>query len=167
MNSTFELWLMRHATAEDSLAKLDDERQLGDLGHREARHQGEAMKAAGLGFGLIMSSPLRRALQTAEHVAHEVGYKGEIVEDARLKYDATVDDILAAVAEQVAKHNDLAHALLVGHAPSIGHLKARLLRDADAHSFSKGAVHGFSVEMNEAGEVTKATALREMAPPNF
>jgi phosphohistidine phosphatase len=165
MNRTFELWLMRHATPEDTLAKRDEDRHLDEIGHREARHQGEAMKAAGLGFGLIVSSPLKRALQTAEHVAREVGYEGEIIEDARLCFDATVDEMIAAVAEQKAMHRDLAHVLLVGHSPAIGHLKARLIHAPEETGFSKGAVYGFSVEMSETGEITNAKPIHEMARP--
>lgn len=165
MHANLEVWLMRHATAEEALQKPDADRLLNESGHREARHQGAALRARGHGFGLVVSSPLRRCLQTAEHVTHEVGYRGEVVEDARLLFDATVDEMLDIIREQRLRHPDLQHLLLVGHAPSIGHLKGRLLHDAENTAFPKAHVVGFRVEFDEAGEIVRARMLEEMPVP--
>lgn len=43
-------------------------------GHEQAIQTGKSLKAQGLKFDLIISSPLERALDTAKHIAKELGY---------------------------------------------------------------------------------------------
>lgn len=165
MNAKLELWLMRHATAEEGVGKLDADRRLLDEGLRDSRHQGETLKARGVRFGAIASSPLKRAVQTADAVAKAAGFHGEIVEDDRLGMEASVDEMLSLVRELLAANPALKHLLLVGHNPAMGHLKGRLLKNASDVKFQKAALEAFSIEFEESGELAGAKRIAEIPRP--
>lgn len=81
-----ELALVRHALPhriEESDGPADPE--LTDLGHRQADAVGEWLAAEE--WHAIYSSPLRRAQQTAEHIAQRTGHDIVICDDIR-EYDA-------------------------------------------------------------------------------
>ena len=81
-----ELVLVRHALPhriEESDGPADPE--LTDAGHRQADAVGEWLGAEE--WDAIYSSPMRRAMQTAEHIAKRTGHEIRICEDIR-EYDA-------------------------------------------------------------------------------
>ncbi len=61
-----ELWLLRHGDAEPHGARKDDERRLTPKGEAQARAAGTALRALGLEFTAVLSSPKARARATAE-----------------------------------------------------------------------------------------------------
>lgn len=63
-----DLYIIRHADAGDreQWAGNDDDRPLTELGHRQARALGEALKQRGVTLGAVVSSPLVRTRETAE-----------------------------------------------------------------------------------------------------
>ncbi len=64
----------------------------------------------------MISSPAKRAMQTAEALAEELGYPwDEIIVDERL-YDADSDEILSVIQEQ---DDWLDHLMVVGHNPGL------------------------------------------------
>src|SRR5579862_1799700 len=65
--------LIRHAEAGDD-APRDEERALTARGREDARRLGHALARRGVDFSLMVTSPLVRAVQTAEIVAAEIGY---------------------------------------------------------------------------------------------
>jgi phosphohistidine phosphatase len=73
------LLILRHAKsswAEPGLADID--RPLNKRGKRDAPRIGRLLRTEDLLPDLILSSPARRARKTAEAVAEESGYSGEI-----------------------------------------------------------------------------------------
>jgi phosphohistidine phosphatase len=64
------LYIIRHADAgnRDDWTGDDADRPLTDLGHKQARALGEALRHRGISFGAVVSSPMLRAKQTAEGV---------------------------------------------------------------------------------------------------
>ncbi len=70
-----ELYIIRHGIAIDRSAEINEfDRYLTDEGKNELKIIGQGLKKIGINFDLIMSSPLIRAKQTAEIIAHETGY---------------------------------------------------------------------------------------------
>ena len=75
-----EIYLLRHGIAEDrSSTGRDSDRRLTDEGRAKLRRVLERVHQAGVRPSLILSSPYKRALETAEIAAHELGYEGRIV----------------------------------------------------------------------------------------
>lgn len=69
---TVEIFIGRHGQNEDNVnGILNGHRDLPltDVGREQARQQGEGIKAAGLEFDAVYSSPLVRAFETAEIAA--------------------------------------------------------------------------------------------------
>jgi phosphohistidine phosphatase len=125
-----EILLLRHGIAverEDHTGP-DEERALTDEGRRKVRRVAEAMRAMKLSFDVIFSSPLARALQTAEIVA----------EILRLRPRLQLTEHLgsgASPAKQISWLKNLrpapASVLLVGHEPNFSELTSRLLTGRD------------------------------------
>src|SRR5690242_9233849 len=99
------LWLLRHAEAADGLP--DDERPLTDLGVRQAEAAGRALARLGANIDVCLSSPKRRALQTAQVACEPLGVS-VTVESALSGEPFDVHDLIAGRGD----------VLLVGHDPS-------------------------------------------------
>ena len=89
------LFLIRHAKSSwDDPALPDKDRPLGDRGRRDAPKMGKRLAKRDVKPDLILSSPARRALKTAEIIAKKLDYKlKDIVVDDRL-YTGAVHDLL-------------------------------------------------------------------------
>src|SRR5437899_10475758 len=89
------LFLVRHAKSSwDDTALPDKDRPLNDRGKRDAPKMGERLAKRDVKPDLILSSPARRALTTAEIIAKKLDYKRkDIVADDRL-YAGEADDLL-------------------------------------------------------------------------
>jgi phosphohistidine phosphatase len=133
------LYLLRHAIAAEACTPGlagDDSRPLTPEGRRKLRRVVTAMRAMDLSFDVILTSPVLRARQTAEVVAHELGRKRVITMDA-LRPEGEPGAVLKALKP----HAKAASLLLVGHEPSLGEFASTLLGD---HS-------GSFVEFKKAG----------------
>src|SRR3981189_3928270 len=80
------LFLIRHAKSSwDDTAVPDKDRPLDDRGKRDAPKMGERLAKRDVQPDLILSSPARRALNTAEIISKKLDYKlKDIVGDDRL-----------------------------------------------------------------------------------
>ena len=118
------LFLVRHAKSSRDDSELPDrERPLNERGMHDASRVGEQLAKRGAKPDLILSSPARRAITTAEVVARKLDYKGkDIVVDDRL-YAATPDELLAVVHELDDKTK---RVMLFGHNPELTELAHRL-----------------------------------------
>jgi phosphohistidine phosphatase len=100
------LWLLRHADAAEG--RPDEARPLTVRGLEQARSAGHALKQLGVHLDTCLSSPKRRALETAELACEPLALK--VVTEPALA-GATYDP------EQLAAgHGDV---MLVGHNPSM------------------------------------------------
>jgi phosphohistidine phosphatase len=97
------IWLLRHGDAADG--RPDDERPLTELGERQARAAGVALARIGVQVEVCLSSPKKRALDTARLACEALGV--EVSVDERLKGGPFDPEELVGDAE----------ALLVGHDP--------------------------------------------------
>jgi phosphohistidine phosphatase len=75
-----EIYLLRHGIAENARPGLKDaDRALTAEGRKKLQRVLAHAGSAGVKPSLILSSPLRRALETAEIAADSLAYKGKIV----------------------------------------------------------------------------------------
>ena len=124
-----ELWLLRHAEAEEHAASgRDEDRRLTEAGLEQAEAAGRGIAAVSSGIRLVLTSPYLRARQTAEAAARALG-----IPSARpiraLEPERDPEQILSEIEEESEEA-----ILLVGHAPLLGHLLGRLVSggpDAD------------------------------------
>jgi len=121
------LYFLRHGIAEDRTApgiKRDADRVLTAEGRQKVRRVAKAMDRLELQFDRILSSPLLRALQTAEQVAGTLARapKVEVWEELSPDGDAAA---LIERLNQLCPAPD--HVLLVGHEPHMSRLISLLL----------------------------------------
>src|ERR1700716_1147223 len=92
------LFLIRHAKSSwDDTALPDKDRPLDDRGTRDAPKMGKRLAKRDVKPDLILSSPARRALTTAEIIAKKLDYKRkDIVVEDRL-YSGAVLDLLNVI----------------------------------------------------------------------
>ncbi len=112
-----QLHVLRHAkSGHDDPTLSDHDRPLKKRGRNDARLMGRVLGANGLSPDLIVSSPARRALDTARIVAKQLGYDPQEVQTDRRLYLADIDDVMSVIREL----NDAAdHVLLCGHNPGL------------------------------------------------
>lgn len=118
------LLLLRHGIAEDaSHDRLDDERRLTGEGKRRLREVVAGMRALGLPVAAILTSPLRRARETAAIVAAGYDLEERVEMTPVLAPGGGADAVLAALAPFGAATG----LVLVGHQPDLGELASTLL----------------------------------------
>jgi phosphohistidine phosphatase len=119
-----DLWLLRHAAAEDRAASgRDQDRELTSEGAKRAKAVARGLAVLEPGIDLVITSPYRRARQTAEPVVEALGLEKSFRESAALEPDRDPEEILAEVAAQEKRDG----ILLVGHQPHLGILLGHLL----------------------------------------
>jgi phosphohistidine phosphatase len=111
-----KLYIMRHAKSSWSDASISDfDRPLNKRGEKDAPLIAEVLKKAKILPQLIISSPAKRALTTAQIISKKIGYaKKEILKDEDI-YDAGPMDLLAIINKV---NNDVDSLMIFGHNPS-------------------------------------------------
>ncbi len=118
-----DLWLLRHAAAEDSSESgKDADRALTADGEKRARAVARGLAALDPSVELVLTSPYRRARQTAEPAARALDLDRHLRETRALEPGRDPQEILEEVRAEKA-----GGILLVGHEPHLGALLGRLL----------------------------------------
>ncbi len=116
-----EIYLLRHGIAEDGRpGQADGERALTPEGKEKLRR---VLKRAAAKPSLILSSPYRRALETAALAAEVWRYTGQIVRTETLLPEAPPQ----TVWEEIRARRNESAILLAGHQPHMSSLAAFLL----------------------------------------
>ena len=117
-----EIYLMQHGSA---LPKEEDpEEGLSSDGKQSIHDSGKALRKMGITFDVILSSPKKRAQQTASIVAEEVGFPlDKIIQTEKVKALTPPEETLAILAEYSAKKR----ILIAGHLPSVAEVASLLL----------------------------------------
>jgi phosphohistidine phosphatase len=133
-----EIYILRHGIAEDAPAgQPDSERALTSDGRKKLRSVLRVAASAGVAPSLIMSSPYKRAVQTAQLAAEILGYQGDLLRTKTLEPNSATK----GVWDEIRVHKDEARILLVGHEPLFGRLTAYLLGSPNLQvDFKKGAM---------------------------
>jgi phosphohistidine phosphatase len=126
-----ELYFVRHAIAEP-LGKgnefSDEKRALTEEGRRRMRQGVKGLHKLGVELDLILTSPLVRAIETAEILAGSRGLnRNEIRQTHALAPGALAEQLFAEI-----KRQDAAESIaLVGHQPDLGSFISRLVQEAE------------------------------------
>ena len=119
-----EIYLLRHGIADDARAgEPDSDRSLTAEGKKKLRSVLRVAAEAGVQPSLILTSPYRRALQTAQLAAEIFKYPGDLLRTRSLEPSSRPD----AVWEEIRVHKDESQILLAGHEPLFSGLTAFLL----------------------------------------
>jgi phosphohistidine phosphatase len=139
-----EIYLLRHGIAEDGPAgQPDPERALTQDGRKKLRTVLRVAASAGVEPSLILTSPYKRALQTAQMAGEILGYKGELLRTKALEPNIAP----RSVWDEIRVHKDEARIVLVGHEPLFSRLTAYLLGAPELQvDFKKGAIACVEVE---------------------
>ncbi|MBI2947515.1 MAG: phosphohistidine phosphatase SixA [Verrucomicrobia bacterium] len=122
-----ELYILRHGIAEprELSARMDDsERALTREGKQKMRRIAEGMKALEYSFDIILTSPLRRAEQTASIVARVLQSQKRVKILRELAAGHSTKELVEALRQPV---NSFERILLVGHEPDLSSLIVRLV----------------------------------------
>jgi phosphohistidine phosphatase len=118
------LYLVRHGIAEDrSASGRDEDRALTRDGTEKMQRATVGLASLDVKPDAIWSSPLRRAVQTAELVRDAIAPGLELLTEPRLRPEADVDAMLQGL--QAA--SGVQALMLVGHEPTISALASALL----------------------------------------
>jgi phosphohistidine phosphatase len=134
------LYLMRHANAGTIRENpaLDSKRALVKEGKEQCMLMARVLNALKAPIDVIVSSPLKRAMQTAQLVGTELGYDAKVEISPALGLNASYADF----QNLLVKYADREGVLAVGHNPDIFQFLGRLVTGNGAASIRmrKGSV---------------------------
>ncbi len=119
------LYLMRHANAGLNRVNplLDSKRGLIKEGKEQCVLMARVLSVLKVQVDVVVSSPLKRALQTAQFVGTELGYDSKVEISQALGLNATYRDF----QDLLAKYADREGVLAVGHNPNLFQFLGRLV----------------------------------------
>jgi phosphohistidine phosphatase len=156
------LYLLRHGVAETAAPQGDDgARRLTAAGRSRMRAEAAGMRALGLAFDVILTSPLARAAETAAIVAAAYP-KGPAPQTLpQLAAGVPPPETLRALRPFLRRR----HVLAVGHEPGLGRLASLILTGSSeglAVGLKKGSL--LAVDLNNPRPGAGAT-LRWLLSP--
>src|ERR1700739_2334955 len=107
------VYFLRHASAGHHLAypAQDEKRPLDEQGIQQCTQIGRALAAMDVHVDAVISSPLKRATQTASLVANEIGFDGKLQRTPALR----PEDAMDAFRELLRKRRAGDAIRVVGH----------------------------------------------------
>lgn len=144
------LYIMRHAEAVEASDVVPDHcRYLTEKGRAAAEKTCSELVKLGRKPRRTITSPLTRAVQTAEISARYACRRNEVVATVLLLPDGDVTEL----ATYVRGHGDAKRVMLVGHEPQLGQLVATLLGRKDfAVTLKKGSCVTLELKPGKDGD---------------
>jgi phosphohistidine phosphatase len=144
------LYLMRHANAglRRPNPSLDAKRALVKDGKDQCVLMARTLSSLKVQIDAVVSSPLKRALQTAQFVATELGHEAKIEISPALAPDGQYADFQALLA----KYSGSEGVLAVGHNPNIVQFLGKLVTGNGGASLRlrKGAIARIDLDRHPA-----------------
>jgi phosphohistidine phosphatase len=145
------VYFLRHANAGEPMASLkkDEKRALDEIGIEQCGRVGRALAALDVQVDVIVSSPLKRAAQTASLVGNELSYEGKLQLDDALRPAASFADF-HRLLDKYAKYEAI---MVVGHNPNLSEFLGRCISEAGCEAsieLKKGAVARVEMGRNSA-----------------
>jgi phosphohistidine phosphatase len=121
------VYFLRHASAGHHIANpaRDEKRPLDEQGIVQCTDVGRALNAMDVHVDAVISSPLKRATQTASLVANEIGFDGKLQLTPALRPNATIE----AFRELLEKNASLEAVVVVGHNPSLSQFLSLMISE--------------------------------------
>jgi phosphohistidine phosphatase len=159
------LTLIRHANAQWNDPQISDfDRPLNRRGTSEAEAMGRRLLELQFVPSILLTSSARRAEQTADLVARELGVSARNVRAEESLYLAPPEDILRIVQSTGPR---IPHLMVVGHNPGISEVARLLAPNRNIGELATAAACSFTFETNSWAGVA-ARNLRDSlseAPP--
>ncbi|MGI9103164.1 MAG: phosphohistidine phosphatase SixA [Terriglobales bacterium] len=134
------VYFLRHASAGDpkSDPSKDEKRPLDKDGVQQCGYVGRALALLETHVDLVISSPLKRATQTASLVANELAYESKIEISPALRPQASY----AQFRDMLTRYENLEAIMVVGHNPNLSDFLGRVIGGGSgaAVDLKKGAV---------------------------
>jgi phosphohistidine phosphatase len=132
------IYLLRHAIAEEPTSGLPDaDRALTGEGVRKLRDVLRRARSGGLSPGQILTSPFRRARQTAELAAKALSFDQPLLTTGTLVPSSAPQETW----DEIRLYKGETALLLVGHEPAMSQLAGFLLAVPELRiDFKKGAM---------------------------
>src|SRR5438046_4624389 len=145
------IYFLRHASAGERMGnpKKDEKRPLDKSGIEQCGYVGRALTALDVQVDVILSSPLKRAAQTASLVGNEMGYEGKLQLADALRPEASFADF-RKLLDKYAKHEAI---MVVGHNPNLSEFVGRCISETGCEAgiaLRKGAVAKVDMGRNSA-----------------
>ena len=148
--------LLRHGIAQPRGTEPDESRELTADGHKRMKQIARGLNLVFPKAEAIVSSPLRRCVQTAEWVVKAFHGELELQTNAALRPETDVNALRKLIEETPARR-----IILVGHEPSLteGMLHMTKMRSDGDVELKKGGCYG--IRIDEGGDAK----LEWMLPP--
>jgi phosphohistidine phosphatase len=135
------IYFLRHASAGEPLSnpKKDEKRALDETGVEQCGYVGRALSALDAQVEVILSSPLKRAAQTASLVGNEMGHEGKLQLEDGLRPTASFADF-RKMLDKYARHESI---MVVGHNPTLSEFLGRSISETGCEAtidLKKGAI---------------------------
>ncbi len=141
-----ELFILRHGEAGKALPPSPKEfqRPLTEAGRKRIEDVGESLKEWNINFDKILTSPLRRAKETAETVAKVLGIEDRLVDSNDLKPEGNRLELYKALSKMKVQDS----VLIVGHEPYLSILIGDIIAaNPNSHiSLKKGGIAKIEIE---------------------
>ena len=143
------VYFLRHASAGQHKADpaKDEKRPLDEDGIAQCGFVGRALALLDAHVDAIISSPLKRATQTAALVANDLAFENKIEMDPALRPEAT----FAQFRDLLNRHRNDEAIMVVGHNPNLSQFLSRSLGATGTRNgveLKKGAVARVEVDHN-------------------
>jgi phosphohistidine phosphatase len=145
------IYFLRHANAGQHVSnpKKDEKRALDETGVEQCGYVGRALAALDAQVEVIISSPLKRAAQTASLVGNEMGYEGKLQLDNALRPEAGFGDF-RKLLDKYSKYESI---MVVGHNPNLSEFLGRSISETGCEAgveLKKGGVARVELGRNSA-----------------
>jgi phosphohistidine phosphatase len=105
--------------------KKDEKRALDETGVEQCGYVGRALAALDVQVDVVISSPLKRAAQTASLVGNEMGYEGKLQLEDALRPTASFADF-RKMLDKYIRHDAI---MVVGHNPTLSEFLGRAISE--------------------------------------
>lgn len=145
------VYFLRHANAGERMVnpKKDEKRALDGAGIEQCGYVGRALAAMDVQAEVIISSPLKRAAQTASLIGNELSYEGKLQLEEALRPGTSFADF----RKLLDKYAKLENIMVVGHNPNLSEFLGRCISETGCEAtvdLKKGAVAKVELSRNSA-----------------
>ena len=139
-----EIYILRHGAAEEAHGGMRDaDRALTPEGAKKLQPVLRRARAIDVQPPVILTSPYRRARETAQVAAEELRNESKLMESRALTPDSSPE----AVWDEIRVHKTVAQIMIVGHEPLLSSVYAYLLGAASLQiDVKKGSLGRIDVD---------------------
>jgi phosphohistidine phosphatase len=160
MSFVMDIFILRHGEAGKKLTtgnNKDSERPLTAAGQKEVAEIANSFKELEIRFDLIISSPLKRAHQTAAIVAKTLKKQKKIEDWNELKPEGNKQDLYRKLSSST-QFKQYSSVLIVGHEPYLTDMTSDIISDGKGGS-------GGHIVLKKAG--LARIGITSFTPPNL